>query len=190
MRNQDDLFDEQTKSVPSLYQARTVEEVLRRTGGTELISWLRSLGFWADETAGRRAAKVPQKYSTLNDMAGHQLGDALAEWSSEYARATEILGVLQAERIRLKLALDRTGAEAALRILKEKKEEGEKIPTQRILDTLVSMDKRYQEEEDRLALIDQAIKAVSGVKEAAQGIRDGISREITRRGDMMRGRLE
>lgn len=187
MRNQDALFD---GGVPALKGVRSAEDLLQRTGGDSIISFLRSLGFWIDERRSGPAANPPTTYTTPSDATGRELSDMLAYWSSEFARASEILGVLQGERMRLKLALDRVAAEVALEIISQKKKAGEKLPTKAVLDLEVSIAPSYKEAEDRLALLDQAIKAMAGVKEGVQAIRDGISREITRRGDAIRGRIE
>lgn len=174
---------------PTLHGARTVQEILRRTGGQDLLDWLKGLGFWVDET--KRSAKAPpQEFSSMRDAAGSQLSDLLAYWSSEYARSSSILGALQGEQVRLKVSLERAQAEALLEVVNEYHNEGKKIPSQRILDAHVQSSLRYQEARNRTAVIEQALKAVAGVKEAAAGIRDGVSREITRRGDLLRGRIE
>ncbi len=186
MSNQSEMIYE---GAPSLHGARNVEDVLRRTGGQDLLSWMRALGFWVEsKTSKHTNAEKPRAFT--HTTTGGQLSDMLAYWSSEYARSAEILGVLQGERIRLKVEVDRVHAQVSLRLLEELKETETKSPTQKILEMHVLQDTTYREHQDRMVVIDTAIKAMSGAKEGSQGIRDGISREITRRGDLARGRLD
>lgn len=175
---------------PGLDDARSVDEVLRRSGGGEVLAMLRRLGFWTGEgQVERKREQFPRKFSTIRDLGSETLGDYLAYWSSEQGRALEVLGALDGERYRLQLAIDRARAEAGLEIIKKAKDDGERVTKQEI-DIRIENHEKVREAVDRLAPVQQLYLAVSSFKNAAEVRAAAISREITRRGDLARGRVD
>lgn len=180
------------EDTPGLEGARTVDEVLRRSGSDEVVGLLRRLGFWTTDIDRRTAQTVrafPVRFSDLRDLEGDNLGDLLAYWSSEVARAGEMIAALEGEKARLTLRLDRIRAQAGLEILREARGADEKITT-RELEMRVAVDQRVQAAEDRLSPVEAALRALKEIRSAAEVRAQAVSREITRRGDLMKAGID
>lgn len=189
-----EAFPGYTSGPPGLDDAKSVDDVLRRSGGGEVLAMLRRLGFWTGDAQSlsdrnSRKAAFPRKFSSIHDVGSDTLGDYLAYWSSEQSRALEVLGALDGERYRLQLAIERARAEAGLEIINQAKETGERITKQEI-DIRVENHPKVREAIDRLAPVQQLYLAVLNFKNAAEVRAAAISREITRRGDLARGRVD
>lgn len=184
------LYDDDFGGVPTSGKMRNVEEILARTGGESIIILLRRLGFWvgADNKVGS-VVSFPRKFSNLTETGDNSIGDLLAYWTSEYGRVSEMLGALSSERIRLKTALSQARSYATRKIHQQAKAAEEKAPGVRLLEALIAEDDAVQDVTARLSLIEQTIGSLNEIRNAIGAYREAVSREITRRGDLIRGRI-
>jgi hypothetical protein len=169
----------------NLDQIPTAADLFRRVGADAILALLRNLGFWVGERNGTEQKAFRTEVSKLTS---DQLGDESAYWQSELSRAQEVVGALRGRRHEVDLALRRART-AGLNQVLAGLGEGAKTPTKAVLDAKVDALPAVVDAEDAKVTLDTAITTMEGVVTAFDGYTRVLSREISRRGDQIRGRM-
>lgn len=179
----------------SLQGIKTADELLRRAGGEQLLLLLRKLGFWVG--AGRNPDEVVKTFPTeLSKVESAELGDQSSYWQSEMSRVIAICGALESQRLIAAFEVKKRRDRGASRVLADHKlrtaeavEAGEPKPralTQAQINIEVSQRPEVLEAEEQKLLLDVVLTSLGAVKEAIEGYTRTLSREISRRGDLLR----
>lgn len=170
---------------PSLSGSYSVNDVVSRDGGSDVLQLLRRAGFWSESANPLRPDERRAFPTQLHALSSDELGDQNAYWQSELSRVTEALGVLDAERYRRQIEVRRARSHSAEQILNNLPE-GEKRPTKAELDVRVDLQPEVVEAENDLASVEITYRALQAIRESYEGVCRVLSREITRRGDELR----
>lgn len=167
----------------------SANDLMRRLGADQILVLLQRLGFWVagDNPVSQQRRPFPRDLSKLDSSS---LGDECAFWQSELSRVVTIMGALESRRMVADHEVKRARNTAASRILRQLKDAGEKAPSQSVLATEVAALPDVQSAEDDKLGLDVALTALSAVKEAIEGYTRVLSREISRRGDLLRAGVE
>lgn len=172
-----------------LTAVNSAAQLLQVTGdGRELVSLLRRLGFWlGDQSPDVRAPEHCRPFPVeISNLTSDQIADVHSYWTSEQARVCALIGALQRQRHILVIELKRAKASAAATVLRQARDNGEKAPSSTALAAFVDTSETVITAEDKLAHVDGLIAALNAVKEAVEGFCRVASREIARRGDLLR----
>lgn len=170
----------------NLSDITSAADLLRRVHAEGVLTLLQRLGFWVGEADSTlRSKRFP---STVSEMHTNELGDENAYWQSELSRAIEIHGALRSQRHTMETTLKRARARA-LKAEVEKVPADQKMPTKAVFDARVAENPQVMEAEDALVTLNTAIDTLEAVVNAYEGYTRALSREISRRGDQIRGRL-
>lgn len=168
----------------------TANDLLRRVGAEQVLALLQRLGFWVggdNPTSGATRRPFPRDLSRLDS---NKLGDEASYWQSELSRVIGVTGALQARRIETDFQLKRARNLATAALLRGYREREERAPTQSALAAEVAERPEVQDAEEALLTIEVVLTALGAVKEAYEGYCRVLSREVSRRGDLIRGGIE
>jgi hypothetical protein len=188
----------------SLEGLRTLGAVLQRLPqGTAAQSLATRLGLWSapihDNVDTRRKA-FPTEFARLSDA---DVSDANAYWLSEVFRATELVGLLEGQKIMLTMQAKsaRASARAALRrkyralveaaaaVAPEGTRPTVKEPSATQLNDEVEEDQQVLDCDATLAMLAVVLESAKAYKEACLAAAAGLSREISFRQAQMGARL-
>jgi hypothetical protein len=166
-------------------------DLLRRVGAEQILVLLQRLGFWVggdNPLAGGRTRKTfPLDISKLESGS---LGDESSYWQSELSRVVAILGALQARRLEAEFQLKRASNLATASLMRSYRESETKVPTQSALNAEVAERPEVQEAEEALLVVKIVLEALMAVKECYEGYCRSLSREVSRRGDLLRAGIQ
>lgn len=168
----------------------SANELLRRLGAEQVLVLLQRLGFWVageNPLTSQNRKVFPSDLSKLNSA---QLGDQCSYWQSELSRLIAIIGAIQSQKVVSEFELKRARNTALASLLKQYRAGDEKPPSQTGLAAEVSTRPEVQTAEEALLGLDVSITALGAIKEALEGYARVLSREISRRGDLLRSGVE
>lgn len=169
----------------------SANELLRRLGAEQVLVLLQRLGFWVAGDGANPLGGVRREFPhDLSKLDSGRLGDESSYWQSELSRVIAIMGALQSQKVVADFELKRARNTATARLLRQYREQDEKAPSQAALAAEVATQPEVQTKEEGLLGLDVAITALSAVKDAFEGYARVISREISRRGDLLRSGVE
>jgi len=169
----------------------TANDLLRRMGAEEVLVLLQRLGFWVAAEGPNPARGATRQFpKDLSKVDTAQLGDESSYWQSELSRVVTIIGALQSRRLVTEFELKRARNTALARILRGYKDREEKAPSQAALNAEVATQPDVQSAEEASLAVEVAVMALSAVKESLEGYTRVLSREISRRGDLLRSGVE
>jgi hypothetical protein len=178
-------FPTQLGSVGALRKVEDAESLLRAAGAGEILGVLQRLGFWVG--GGRNPASPVRQFSPdISRLESGRLGDETGYWQSELSRVTAILGALDGQERLLKSRTKRARDVAAATILRSAKDAEEKAPTSAQLSVQVSERPEVVELEEQVALLEAVAVTLAAARDAIEGYCRVLSRELTRRGDLLR----
>jgi hypothetical protein len=189
-----------TPAAVSLRGVRTADDLIRSAGGDELLSLLSSLGFWVGG-GGNPTEPARTFQQSVADMAPDTLGNESSYWQSELSRVVAVVGALAAQSKLSKLDLSRAKSAAVVAVYdaaSQNQGSGDdasapparaKALTKAQVDAMVAQRPEVQARENNLVIIEAAVVALDAAREAIEGYLRMLSREITRRGDLIRGRF-
>lgn len=129
----------------------------------------------------------PHKYSDLGD---DDLSDANAYWNAELGRASELLGLLEGQKVLTTLegknARFKARSAARTRLAANN---GGKIPTAGVINDEAENDVGVQASNEIAGLLEMTIASVKAYKDACTSVVAGISREISFRQDQYKASL-
>ena len=161
------------------------EELLRAAGAGDVLGLLQRLGFWVG--GGRRGDQPTKTFnSQLADLTPGQLGNESGYWQSELSRVTAVLGALAGAERKVKRQIKAARDREAARLLRDAAEQNEKVPTKAVLDVKVAEHVKVIELENQLGVLESVSITLAAAREAIEGYCRSLSREFTRRGDMLR----
>lgn len=136
---------------------------------------------------GRRPFLSGRRFSELTP---DQLSDEHAYWRSEMGRLTELVGLLHGQKQLMKVEMKKVLATSRSRVRRELAEqEGERrIPRTEVND-LAAESPEVLETEEKFGYLEMLIAQAEASKEATLSYLEGISREITSRGDQLKARI-
>jgi hypothetical protein len=174
---------------------RTLGDLLdQMPSGKAAAALAARLGVWdakmhANVSAER--ATYPKDFARLGD---DQLSTTNSFWISESGRVTELVGMLEGQKIMLILGSKQAKAAARSRIRKtwdeaaSLEEKPRKFTTGEVSDESEN-DPGVLDNELRLALLEQTLASARAYKEACAAVVAGVSREISFRQAQMSSRL-
>lgn len=169
----------------------TANELLRRLGAEEVLVLLQRLGFWvAAEGPNPVAGTAKQFPKDLSRLNSGQLGDECSYWQSELSRVVAIIGALQSRRLVAEFEVKRARNTAMSRLLRGYRDREEKAPSQAALSAEVATQPDVASAEETALAVEVAVTALGAVKESLEGYTRVLSREISRRGDLLRSGVE
>lgn len=158
--------------------------------GRELLGMLRRLGFWVGDGSTVEAPHYCRPFPVkISDLSSEQLADLSSYWTSELSRVIALIGALSREMNEQELLLRRERARATNRVLAAAEAAEERTPTKTRIDACVALDNEVIEIEDRMAFIDGIVVALKATKEGVESYCKTASREITRRGDLLKAHV-
>lgn len=173
---------------------RTLAQLLEQLPSGQAAATLATrLGVWtesihANPSATRKA--YPTDFSRLGD---DQLSTTNSYWLSEAGRATELVGLLEGQKIMLSLESKRAKAAARGRIRKVWDVLDEDGKPRKYTATQLSdeseADPAVLDVELKVSLLEQTLASARAYKEACQMLVQGISREISFRQAQMGAKL-
>lgn len=154
------------------------------------------LGVWTEEAHAdptkHRRSNYPKEFSSLGP---NELSNTNAYWLSEAARATELVGLLEGQKIMLGLYTKQARAAVRGRLRKAAVDTAEKDGSKPVKYTVAELndeaeaDTAVLEIELKAALLEQTLASTKAYKEACLALVAGISREISFRQAQMSARL-
>lgn len=169
----------------------SANELLRRLGAEQVLVLLQRLGFWVAGDGANPITTNHRKFPhDLSKLDSGRLGDECSYWQSELSRVVAIIGALQSQKVVASFEVKRARDTAMARLLRAAREANEKAPTQAALAAEVATQAEVQSREEGLLGLEVTITALSAVKEALEGYCRVLSREISRRGDLLRSGVE
>ena len=124
----------------------------------------------------------------FSELSHDELSDEHSLWRSELGRLTELVGLLYGNRQILKAKAKSARARARGRIRASLREANEKATATEINDRAED-DPEVISREEELVYLEMLIAQAEAAKEATVSYLEGISREITSRGDQLKGRV-
>lgn len=163
----------------------SANDLMRRVGAEQVLVLLQRLGFWVggDRPVNEQRREFPRDLSKLDSDA---LGDHCSYWQSELSRVVAVIGALQARQLIAQFDVKRARNTATARLMREYRDRDEKLPSQSALAAEVAGCADVQSPEESLLTVEVAITALGAVKDALEGYTRVLSREISRRGDLLR----
>lgn len=160
---------------------------------TEFAATLKKLGLWSTQAHDHIDTR-PAFKKNLAELSSDQIATEHAYWSSEAGRISELHGFLTAQKVRTDLNLKVAQAQSRNRVRNNKTyttnaEGKEKKLTQGEVNDLAEADSAMQDARKESMVVETTLASVSAAKEATLMYLSTISREITRRGDMLKSRL-
>jgi hypothetical protein len=155
------------------------------TASREVRQEAERLGLWS-ATLHRVGVQRRPMRAKIAEADDRTLADEHLYWVSELGRITEVVGMLNAQEI--PAALRVKAARAQVRVTARTTGDG-KTPSQAALDDLAEIDPEVRLAEERLGRIRGLLAAAGAAKEATATYVQGLSREITLRGDAKRARM-
>lgn len=173
---------------------RTTNELMSHMPDSSMAQTLKRLGLWTDRAHSKVDERRPFKKS-LSNLDSDTLSDEHSFWTSEAGRITELHGMLLAQKVRTDLETKMEVARARTSVRRENSQETDsdgkpvkKLTASEVADraeeNAAVMDAREQ-----AVTVESMLASVGAAKEATLLYLSTISREITRRGDLMKGRL-
>lgn len=167
--------------------------------GTSARELARRLGLWSvtmhEQVLSRRAI-FPSEFSRLSEQ---DLSDTNAYWLSEVFRATEIVGLLEGQRIMLTMESKSKRASTRARIRRAHRdaqvaaaENGKTVPKDPSSTQLadeVEEDQNVQDQDATLAMLAVVLESAKAYKDGCLAATAGISREISFRQAQMGARI-
>lgn len=148
----------------------------------------RRLGLFTPAHASAEARKPFLDGRRFSELSPDELSDEHSYWRSEAGRLTEILGLLNGQRSLEKLKVKAARARARSRVRARLREEERKASVSEVNDE-AEEDTEVIGAEESFAYLEMLYAHAGAAKEATIGYLDGISREITSRGDQLKARV-
>lgn len=174
---------------------RTIAQVVEGTpSGTDVVALLTRLGLWTSVVHSGVTARQPFP-RTIAGMTQQQLSNEVSYWTHELGRIIEVLGVLSGQKALLELQVKRARivARARTRRTFDKVDADGKLlvkaPTATVINEAAEADPAVLDADDRLVNVEVISCSVVASKEATLAFLSTLSREITHRGDQIRGGL-
>lgn len=175
--------------------ARTTNELIKQVPGNsvQFANMLKRLGLWTtrahDQIDERR-----QFVSNLAAISPDQLAEEQSYWSSEAGRITELHGFLQAQSLQADLNVKHAQATARSNVRQQNASKvdaaGKPIKlTAGEVGDLAEQQTILKDAREQAVFVESALVAVAATKEATFLYLNTLSREITRRGDLMKASL-
>lgn len=183
----DNPFDDTNSGVPEIDWQRIAdaESLVRAVGATEVLNLLQRLGFWIG--GGSNPTQPARQFNTdLANLSPVALGNEAGYWQSELSRVTSIAGALRGQQRRMTYRVKRRRDLLTADLIQEHHRENKKVPAQNQLAAIVSARNEILELEEASAMLDAVIIAFDAAKEAIDGYCRVLSRELTRRGDLLK----
>ena len=175
--------------------ARTTNELIKQVPGhsVQFANMLKRLGLWTSR-AHDGIDERRQFVSNLAAISPDQLAEEQSYWSSEAGRITELHGFLQAQSMQtgLKVKQAQATARTAVRQRNAGKTDAAGTPiklTAGEITDLAETETVLKEAREQAVFVESALVAVAATKEATFLYLNTLSREITRRGDLMKACL-
>lgn len=173
---------------------RNTTELLKQLpNGTAVANAMRALGLWTttahSEVKGRRPFR-----RDLAEMDGNTLANEQAYWASELGRIAELRGLLRGQKVQANLALKVALAKARSSI-REQHAESQKDVAKPTKLTAAEINDRaeenadVQDERQALTAVEVFQASIDASHEVTLMYLQTLSREITRRGDVMKARI-
>lgn len=173
---------------------RTLSDLLdQMPTGRAASALAERLGIWSAES--HKAPKgdrkgFPKDFASMGD---DDISTANSYWISESGRATELVGMLEGQKVMLSLGLKQAKASARSRVRRAWDKPGEDGKPRKYtagqVDDEAESDPGVLDNELKLALLEQTLASARAYKEACLAVVAGISREISFRQAQMNGRL-
>lgn len=167
---------------------RSLTHALERTpNGNDVMALATKLGLWSPEMHAGDVTRpaFPKQFSTYGP---DELSNLLAQWSSEYGRLLELMGLLNGQKEQLKIKGKSLRASARSRIRKEHPKD-ERPLSSTALNDAAEDDPGVLENDERLTLVEVLLASTSAAREATAQYIASISREIAYRDAQMKARM-
>lgn len=167
---------------------RSLTQVLERTpNGNDMVVLATKLGIWTAAAHNTVTERRPFP-KNLSDMGPNELTNLLAEWTSEFGRITELVGLLNGQKEQLKIRGKSLRAAARSRLRRDHPKD-EKPLASTALNDAAEEDTGVLENDERIALVELLLASATATKEATQQYIGSISREIAYRDAQMKARM-
>ena len=173
---------------------RTLPQVLARTpNGTDAVELAKRLGLWTG--AAHEEIRPRRRFpANLADLTPPQLSNEVAHWTADFGRLTELVGALGGQRNQLRIRAKAVRAEARSKIRRRyadaaAADKAAKMPTASAVTDEAEEDPAVIDVEERLSVVELLLEQTQAAKEATAQFLATLSREISFRGDQMRGRI-
>lgn len=181
-----------TTATPS---ARTTNELIKQmpAGSVPFATMLKKLGLWSE----RSHNAIDERRSFIRNLAEigpDQLADEHAYWTSEAGRISELHGFLVAQKVRTDFDTKIAQAQARTQVRKNNASKTDaagkpvKMTAAEINDE-AEMLQVLRDARERAILVESTLASMAATKEATLLYLNTISREITRRGDLLKARV-
>lgn len=175
--------------------ARTTNELIKQLpeGSTPFATMLRKLGLWTSVAHNTVDERRPFQ-KNLASIGPDSLADEHAYWTSEAGRVSELHGFLMAQKVRtdleVRIATSKARAQVRQNHVGKVDASGKavKLTTTEVND-LAEAQQVLADARENAVLVESTLAAVAATKEATLLYLNTLSREITRRGDLMKARL-
>lgn len=175
--------------------ARTTNELIKQlpTEAAPYADMLRRLGLWTT----RSHASIDERRPFLRNLAEagpDQLADEHAYWTSEAGRITELHGFLVAQKVKSDLELKLAAAKARTTIRRQNQNrtgpDGKPVKmTAAEVNDQAEGQQVLIDAREASAIIETTLASLAATKEATLLYLNTLSREITRRGDLLKARV-
>lgn len=165
----------------------SANELLRRVGGEQILVLLQRLGFWVGSEQPEKKKSFPLDISKLDS---NQLGDEASYWQSELSRITAILGALESRKLFAENEVKRAKNAGLARLSRGYREKNQKQPAATVVAAEVASLPEVMAAEETLLAIAMVTTSLEAAKEGIEGYCRTTSREISRRGDLLRSGVE
>jgi hypothetical protein len=164
----------------------SANDLLKKVGAEQVLVLLQRLGFWV--AGNNPITSTPHAFpKDLSKLDSDHLGDECSYWQSELSRVIAIIGALESQKLVASFELKRAQNAITARLLRANQEDGKKPITAVALNSAIATAPEVQSPEEALLVIEVSLTALESVKTALEGYTRVLSREISRRGDLLRG---
>lgn len=175
--------------------ARTTNELIKQLPGDSIAfaSTLKKLGLWSSRVHDSVDERRPFQRN-IASVAPDTLADEQAYWTSEAGRISELHGFLMGQKVKSDLELRVATAKARSQVRQQNATKTDangkaiKLTTGEVND-LAEAQQVLIDAREATVLVESTLAAVAATKEATLLYLNTISREITRRGDLLRARM-
>lgn len=175
--------------------ARTTNELIKQMPGDSVAfsNTLKKLGLWT--AIAHNAIDERRPFSrNIAALDPDTLADEQAYWASEAGRITELHGFLTAQKVKSDLELKVATAKARSQVRQQNANKTDangkaiKLTTGEVND-LAEAQQVLIDARQSAVLVESTVAAVAATKEATLLYLNTLSREITRRGDLLKARM-
>lgn len=169
----------------ALSQIASAEDLLCAAGADDVLRLLQRLGFWVG--GGVRPDRPPVRFNPrLAELSPTELGNTAGFWQSELSRVTAVIGALEAAQRRVRHEIRVVRAKEMARLVREASDRGDRPPARTVLEVLAAEHPQVGALEHQQGVLESVSVALSAAKDAIEGYCRVLSRELTRRGDLLR----